>query len=133
MFRAFWKLAQFRNCVAQIGGCQFACQFRNCVRDFETAQREFLLKLEMVVYIIAAMVASSKHTFTPTKLACEGHADASIDTHTSYSGIVERSSQALLLVTLMVTVVKQMPHRVLAKQHGMNRELVLSMCYREIL
>ena len=80
MFRAFCQLAQFRNCVAQIGGCQFACQFRNCVRDFETAQREFLLKLEMAVYIIAAMVANSKHTFTPTKLACEGHADASIDT-----------------------------------------------------
>ena len=74
MFRAFWQLAQFRNCVAQIGGCQFACQFRNCVRDFETAQRQFLLKLEMAVYIIAAMVASSKHTFKPTKhVACEGH------------------------------------------------------------
>ena len=73
MFRAFWQLAQFRNCVAQIGGYQFACQFRNWVRDFETAQREFLLKLEMAVYITAAMVASSKHTFTPTKLAYEGH------------------------------------------------------------
>ena len=74
MFRAFWQLAQFRNCVAQIGGYQFACQFRNCVRDFETAQPEFLLKLAMAVYIIAAMVASSKHTFTPTKhVACEGH------------------------------------------------------------
>ena len=24
MFRAFWQLAQFRNCVAQIGGYQFA-------------------------------------------------------------------------------------------------------------
>ena len=44
------------------------------MRDFETAQREFLLKLEMAVYIVAAMVASSKHTFTPTKqVACEGH------------------------------------------------------------
>ena len=118
VFRAFCQLAQFRNCVAQIGGCQFACQFRNCVRDFETAQREFLLKLEMAVYIcIAAMVASSKHTFTTTKFACEGHADASINTHF-----------ALLLVTLMVTELKQMPHRVLAKQHGTKRELVLSMC-----
>ena len=43
------------------------------MRDFKTAQREFLLKLEMAVYITAAMVASSKHTFTPTKLAYEGH------------------------------------------------------------
>ena len=50
MFRAFWQLAQFRNCVAQIGGCQIACQFRNCVRNFETAQRELLRKLEMTVY-----------------------------------------------------------------------------------
>ena len=74
MFRAFWQLAQFRNCVAQIGGCQFACQFRNRVRDFETAQREFLLELEIAVYVIAAMVASSKNTFKPTKhVACEGH------------------------------------------------------------
>ena len=45
MFRAFWQLAQFRNCVAQIGGCQIACQFRNCVRNFETAQRELLRSL----------------------------------------------------------------------------------------
>ena len=75
MFRAFWQLAQFRNCVAQIGGYQFACQFRNCVHDFETAQREFLLKLEMAVYITAAMVASSKHipSPSPTNLAYEGH------------------------------------------------------------
>ena len=50
MFRAFWKLAQFRNCIAQIGSCQIACQFRNCVRNFETAQQELLRKLEMAVY-----------------------------------------------------------------------------------
>ena len=43
-------------------------------RDFKTAQRKFLLKLEMAVYITTAMAAaSSKHTFTPTKLACKGY------------------------------------------------------------
>ena len=50
MFRAFWQLAHIQNCVAQIGGCQIACQFRNCIRNFETAQRELLRKLEMAVY-----------------------------------------------------------------------------------
>ena len=38
VFRAFWKLALFRNCVAQIDGYQVACQFRNCVSGFESAQ-----------------------------------------------------------------------------------------------
>ena len=32
--KSFWQLAQFRNCVAQIGGCQIACQFRNCVHVY---------------------------------------------------------------------------------------------------
>ena len=39
MFRAFWQFAQFRNCIVHSVNCQIACQFLNCVRNFEIVQR----------------------------------------------------------------------------------------------
>ena len=38
MFRTFWQFAQIWNCVVHSVNCQIACQFINCVRDFEIMQ-----------------------------------------------------------------------------------------------
>ncbi len=38
MFRAICWFAQFRNCVANFGDRENACQLRNCVRYFEITQ-----------------------------------------------------------------------------------------------